>query len=445
MTGDERSTTDASVAADSGLVLTAGPHQAGEPPDTSATPSPVAGARNSFALVAFTALTNLADGVTKIVLPLLATQLTSSPAQVAGVAITLTLPWLLASLHVGVLVDRFDRRRLLWLADGARTLVVVTLAWLYLADGLTMPALYVGGLVLGVAEVVALTAAVAMIPAAVPRSGRERTNAWIAGAETVCNEFAGPFVGGLLVALGSAIALGATAVAYVAGALLLVLLVGRFRPVAVTGDEPPKVRRQIVEGLSFLWRHRLLRFMALALTVLCSAWAVWLALMPLMATQVMRASPQEYGLMLSMLGVGGLVGAATVGWINRLLGQRWALFGDLLGTVVMVGIPAVTTNVVAVSVAAFLGGMGGVLWTVNSRTISQALVPDELLGRYNAAARLFSWGAMPVGAAIGGAVAQLFGLRVTFALFALVAAVLIVPFFVVIRPELLAEATSAER
>jgi len=398
---------------------------------------PDGAARNSFVLVSFTAITNLADGVTKVVLPLMATQMTSSPAQISGVAVTLTLPWLLVALHAGVLIDRFDRRLLLWIADGVRTASVLTLFALATIGSLTILMLYACGLVLGIAEVVALTAAGAMVPAAVPERRRERTNAWIAGAETVCNEFAGPFVGGLLVVAGTTIALGVTGVAYAAGALLLVLLVGRYRPTRSVSEPRRRVHQEIVEGLSFLWRHRILRFMALTLTVLCSCWGAWLALMPLVATQLMGASPREYGFMLSALGGGGVVGAMTVGWINRLLGRRWALFSDIIGTMVMVGAPAVTTNVIAVAAAAFLGGMGGVLWSVNSRTIGQSLVPDELLGRYNAAARLFSWGAMPVGAAIGGALAQWVGLQFPFWVFAVLTVLLTVPFLWTMRSELL--------
>src|SRR5687767_1714425 len=97
--------------------------------------------RNTGVLVGFTAVTNLADGVTKVALPLLATTLTDSPGQVAGVALTLTLPWLLVALHVGVLVDRFDRRVLLWLADLARLGAVGAL----LVLPVSLPLLYGAG------------------------------------------------------------------------------------------------------------------------------------------------------------------------------------------------------------------------------------------------------------------------------------------------------------
>lgn len=390
------------------------------------------GQRNSVVLVSFTALTNLADGVTKVVLPLLATRVTESPGLIAGVGVTLTLPWLLVALHAGVLIDRFDRRLLLWIADGVRAAAMVGLLFLVTTGSLSIAALFAAGLVLGIAEVVALTAAVAMIPAAVPEVGRERTNAWIAGAETVCNEFAGPFIGGVLVAAGAAVAVGMTGAAYVLATVLLIFLVGRFRP-ARTAGTPAGVHREIAEGLNFLWRQPLLRLMALVLTVLCACWGAWLAVMPALAVTQWGYSSTEYGLMMSALGAGGLVGAMTVGWINRVLGLKWALFADLIGTLIMVGTPAVSSTVWLVSCGAFVGGMGGVLWSVNSRTISQSLVPDELLGRYNAAARLFSWGAMPIGGLFAGALAQWFGPGVAFTIFALIAGCTVLPYLRAVR------------
>ncbi|MFC8290385.1 MFS transporter [Streptomyces sp. NPDC057242] len=396
--------------------------------------------RNTAVLVSFTAITNLADGVTKVVLPLMATGLTDSPAQVAGVGLTLTLPWLLVALHVGVLVDRFDRRVLLWIADVARMLVVASLLFLAVRDAVTLPALYVGGFVLGVAEVVALTSAATLVPSAVAPAGQERANAWVAGAETVCNEFCGPFVGGLLVAAGASVTLGWTGAGYLVGTLILVLLVGRFRPKADDTRPTGTVNQRIAEGVRFLWQQRLLRLMALALTVLSACWGAWLALMPLVATSLMGLDAREYGILLSALGAGGLVGALGVTTVNRLLGRRWAMFADLVGTAAMVATPVLSTNLWVVASGAFLGGMGGILWTVNSRTLSQRLVPDAMFGRYNAAARLFSWGAMPLGAGLVGVLAEWFGIRAAFAVFTVATLVIIVPFLRTVTPQALGEA-----
>src|SRR6266480_4226418 len=54
------------------------------------------------------------------------------------------------------------------------------------------------------------------------------------------------------------------------------------------------------------------------------------------------------------------------------------------------------TGVVGIGVAAFIAGVGGTMWTVNSRVIIQSAVPNELLGRFNAASRLVGWGMTPI-------------------------------------------------
>jgi len=396
--------------------------------------------RNEVVLVAFTAMTNMADGVLKITLPLLAVGLGGTPGQVAVVGLTLTLPWLLVSLPVGVLADRADRRRLIIFADLVRLAAALALLVVATGDGLSMAALYAAGLVIGVAEVVANTATGAIVPAAVPRRRRARANAWIAGVETLANEFCGPAVGGLLVGVGAALALGSSAGAFAAGAVLIALLAGSFRPVRrgavgpTSGPEPGAregvagMLAEIGEGLRFLWRDRLLRTLSLTITVLAGAWSAWLALMPSYATAVLEAEPRGYGLLISAIGLGGLAGAGLVAVVNRLLGVRWALFADLVGTFLMMVVPAMFPAAWAVGVAAFAGGMGGTLWTVNSRTIAQALVPDHLLGRYGSAARLLGWGTLPLGAALAGVLADVYGLRVAFAVFAVAVAALTVPF-----------------
>ncbi|MEU1387972.1 MULTISPECIES: MFS transporter [unclassified Nonomuraea] len=144
----------------------------------------------------------------------------------------------------------------------------------------------------------------------------------------------------------------------------------------------PRAALLRAEGLRCLWRQPLLRLMALALTVLSACWGAWLALVPLVVTQLMKLEPAQYGLLLSALGAGGLVGAITVTTINRLLGRRWSMLADLIGTAAMVAAPVFTTNLWIVAAAAFLGGMGGILWTVNARTISQRLVHPGMLGRH---------------------------------------------------------------
>lgn len=397
--------------------------------------------RNGVVLTVFTAATNLADGVMKVALPLLATRLTSAPGEITGVALSLSLPWLVTALHIGVLVDRVNRRTLLVTANAMRVCVLVLLASAVATHNASIPLLYAAGAVLGVAEVIALTTATALVPMAIGQSGQERINAWMTAAETVCNDFCGPFVGGLLVAAGYAVALGASGAAFLLTLLMPLLLIGRFRA-AAQPDVPIPVHTKIAEGLRFLWQRSLLRTMALTLTVLCMCWGAWLGLIPLVATKELHLHPTIYGLIMSGLGIGGFVGAVSSTWLSRRIGRRWVMFGDLIGTFAMVAAPALLANPYAIAISAFLGGMGGTLWVVTTRTLAQKIVPPEMMGRFFAAWRLFSWGAMPVGSGLVGALAEVFGLRAAFLPFALAVALLIVPFLRVITPAALRQVDS---
>lgn len=398
--------------------------------------------RNTWVLTVFTAVTNLTDAVTKVAFPLVATTLTASPALVSGVFLALTLPWLLVALHVGVLVDRADRRRLLWLANGMRITVVLGLSAAVAVHVVSLPMLYGGGLVLGVAEVIALTSAAAMIPDAVAPEGQDRANVWVTGAETLCNEFAGPFLGGLLVAASALIALGAATGGYLIAMAVLALLVGRFKVARASGEPTPSVNEQIGEGLRFLWRQRLLRTFSLTVTVTVTCWAAWLALMPLVATKEWGLGPAGYGLLVAALGFGGIVGALSVSTANRLFGRRWVMFSNVCLTCPMVAVPAVTANAWATGAAAFFGGLGSTLWVVNARSISQILVSTEMMGRYNSVSRLFGWGSIPLSAALAGGLDQWFGYRVAFGVFAAAATVVIIPFLRSFTPTVLAELES---
>ncbi|WP_433224418.1 MFS transporter [Microtetraspora malaysiensis] len=448
---------DGAVATGTDEVGASGTGNGGADRVRSEAPEPVAGPggpsrarRNEVVLVAFTAMTNLADGVLKIVLPLLAVGLGGSPGQVALVGLTLTLPWLVVSLPVGVLADRADRRALVIGADLVRLAAAAGLLAAVAAQASSLPVLYACGLVVGLAEVVANTAGGALVPAAVPPERRARTNAWIAGAETLANEFCGPAVGGLLVGLGTAVALGSVVAAFAVGAVLIAMLAGRFRPVPAApgrrtgeGAGTGGVVAEIREGLGFVWRHRLLRTLTLTIAVLAASWSAWLALLPSYAASVLETDAAGYGFLISAIGLGGLAGAGLVTVINRLLGVRWALFADLVGTFLMMGVPAIFPAAWAVAAAAFAGGMGGTLWTVNSRTIAQALVPDRLLGRYGAASRLLGWGTLPVGAGLGGLLAEIFGIRTAFALFAVMVVMLPIPFLRTVTTEELARSAGS--
>lgn len=75
----------------------------------------------------------------------------------------------------------------------------------------------------------------------------------------------------------------------------------------------------------------------------------------------------------------------------------------------------------------FIGGALIMLWNIITVSFRQSVTPDHLLGRLNSVYRLLAWGTMPVGAGLGGILAEAFGLRTVFASMGVLAATLFIP------------------
>ena len=216
-----------------------------------------------------TTVSNLADGVLKTALPLVAIGWTRSPAAVAGVALALSLPWLVVALPAGALVDRWDRRRTLVVADLARGGVLALLTAAVATGTESLALLYAVAVLVGVAEVFRDTTAQSVLPQVVGRDALPTANGRLHAAELTANVFAGPPLGGFLVgagALGATVALGAPAGLWVLAAVGMLRLRGSFR--ARAADAPrTTVRADIAEGMRFLVRHRVLRTLAVMVGV----------------------------------------------------------------------------------------------------------------------------------------------------------------------------------
>jgi len=150
-------------------------------------------------------ISSIGNGVRLTALPLLAAGLTRDPQSVSLVAAAGGLPWLLFALPAGALVDRWDRKRVLWGADFARTALVGLLA-LAVASGLSsVPLLATAAFLLGSAETLFANAAQATVAVVVPRAYLEHANGRLYAGELVAGVFVGPPLGGVLFAMAAAV------------------------------------------------------------------------------------------------------------------------------------------------------------------------------------------------------------------------------------------------
>ena len=389
--------------------------------------------RTFWRFAAASGASNLADGVFQVALPLAALQLTRSPLLVAGVSFAAGLPWLLFALVAGVVVDRVDRRRLMAACSAVRSVVIALVAVLLVVGALALWHLYLAALVLGTVETLFDSAAQSVLPMVVPADRLTAANSRLYGVEVTGQVFAGPPLGGLLAGVALALAATSSAVLYAAVAVLLLTLPGRFRadraPGATGGSGARGVaalRGDVTEGVRYLWAAPTLRRLALLTggsTLVSNVTFSVLALFAV-APGPMGLTETGYGVFLAASGVGAVLASLVAERVVARLGPARSVRLALLVFAAMVASPLLVRPVAVAVVQAF-GAAAVVVYNVVAVSYRQRVVPAQLLGRVNSAYRVLAWGGIPVGAALGGVLAHLVGLRGAFAVAGLAALVLV--------------------
>ena len=360
------------------------------------------------------AISNLGDGVRWTALPLLAASITRDPAEVAGIELAASLPWLLFALVSGAVVDRVDKRRAMVTSNAIRALLMISLAAATALGVAELWVLYFIAFLLGSAETIFDNAAQAILPAVVNRDLLERANSRLFAVEMINNQFLGGPLGGFLFAIAAAVPFVVDGASFAIAALLVAFMAGSFRAERAEGP-PTTIRADIVEGLRWLRGHRLIRTLAVMLGFWNAISTAGFSIFVLYALQILDLDELGFGVLLTAMAVGSLIGTATVSGFKA-LGT-----GTTLIAMVMLGagsflVIAATSNVWVVGTMLAIEGFVIIVWNVITVSLRQSIIPDRLLGRVNSVYRLLGWGSMPVGAAVGGFVARYFGLRAPFLL-----------------------------
>jgi MFS family permease len=383
---------------------------------------------NYWKLWTASASSNLADGIFWIAFPLLAVRLTDSPVLIAGVAVVGRLPWLVFVLVAGALADRLDRRRTMVGVSLLRTVIALVIGAAVITGVDSLILIYVAAFVLGVGETLFDTAAQSVMPSIVRRQDLSKANGRLYAVELTMNQFVGPPLGGFLAGVAIAFAFAGSALAFAFAAIALSLLTGAFKPVrAETAGRSPSVVADIKEGLSYLWHHRLLRTLAIMVGTMNLASSATFAVFVLYAVSPGPMGLDEFGFGLLMTGmaIGSLFGSLIVERVERVMGRAKLLTTAVILNAITVAIPGLTPNPWIVGASFAVAGVGIVMWNVVTVSLRQRIVPDALLGRLNASYRLLAWGSQPIGALLGGLLAQWLGLPAVFIIAGVVVALLL--------------------
>jgi predicted MFS family arabinose efflux permease len=318
-----------------------------------------------------------------------------------------TLPFLLASIPAGVLVDRMSRARLMASAETLRVMSLLAVLALMMLGALTLPLLAALGFIGACGTVVYGVAAPALVPSLVERDALPVANGRIELARTTAYA-GGPALGGALVGwIGGA---PAFAVAAALSAVAVVLLAGVAEP-ARPRASPRHPWNDVRDGVAFVLHHRLLRPILITQFIFNTALFVIQAVYVPYAIHRLQLSATGVGMTLAAFGIGMVVGALSAARIlGRLpLGAVIAIgpISGFIAALVMV-LTIVVPSAWLAGASFFLMGAGPIVWVVSTTTLRQTVTPDHLLGRVSATNSL-AYSARPVGAGLGALIGGLFG------------------------------------
>jgi MFS family permease len=362
-------------------------------------------------------VSTIGSEVTVLAIPLAAAVLLgASPLQMGLLAAAGTAPYVGFALIVGAWIDRLPRRRpLLIAADlvAAAALFTVPLAWL--TGVLTVTQLIAVELVVGVARVTFRPAFGAHLPDVVPERAITRASSRLRAAEATAM-LVGPGLGGSLVQLLTApIAVLVDAVSFLVSATLI----GKLRAPERVGHVPPprrRMRQEIGEGLSLLWRDRRLRAIAGAAANVNFFGLMVFALLVVYLTREQNFPPVMIAAVTVAGGLGSLAGAILAPRVADRIGRgRTILLGSAVFGLGMIAFPAAHGPrwlVLAVLAAnEVVAGAAIMLFDVNTSALVLMEVPRDMLARVNSSLSTVTQGVKALGAVSGGALGTAFGLR----------------------------------
>jgi MFS family permease len=372
--------------------------------------------RNFLLLWSGQSVSEIGSAVTQLALPLTAVVvLHASTLQVALLTSASTAAFALIALPAGALVDRWAKRRLMIWCDVARMVIIGSVPVAAAFGVLTLGQLYAVAVTAGVGTVFFDVAYQSYLPVVVGREHLVEGNGKL-GATQAFAQVTGPGLGGALAGLiGAARALAADAISYaVSVASLLAIDVREEAPPAPQAR--PGLRTEIAEGLSFVLRHPVLRKIVACTGTANLFGSMGTALEIVFLIRVLRVRPADTGLLIAVASLGGVAGGLLAGRLGRRIGSARIIWFSML----VLSFPELLIPLAAPGwrLAAFGVGMaffsfGGVVYNVAQVSYRQAICPPRLLGRMNAAVRWVVWGTIPLGAALGGALGTLAGVRPT--------------------------------
>jgi Transmembrane secretion effector len=351
----------------------------------------------------------LGDGVLTVALAWQTLQLSSSPTALALVMFARATPRIVLMLLGGVISDRLPRRLVMLAADLVQALAVGAIALLAAGDQLRLWHLVALAAVASAASAFFLPASTALLPELLATDLLLPANALSTSSRVLAAQFAGPALGGLLIAAaGTAAAFAVDAASFLVSVATLAMLRTRPEP-RPASERTTGMLQEVGEGLTYargqpwIW-----------VTLVVAGFANFLVggplqvLLPVIVNRL-GAGAGSLGLVYAAFGVGGGLAVLLAGQLGVPRKRVTAMYAVWIPSGLVVAGIGLARGVVALALLYGLVGLlfelGNLIWT----TLLQERVPARVLGRVSSLDWLISVGMQPIAIAATGPLAAAVG------------------------------------
>ena len=364
-------------------------------------------------LFASSTISNLGDGMVVAAGPLLALSLTNDSRLIAAVTFAAMLPWLILSLPAGVYLDRHNRKIIMFRANLVRGVVFAFIAVSTATNHLNIYILIAASAIAGICELFYDMSSQAILPAIVDQDSLEVANSRLYISQIISNGFVGLPLGAWIFVFASSAPFAVNALVLIIAALLIRSI--RVRSISETVVKPQTAfSTELLQGLSWLWKHDLLRTLAIMLGAanMCGMFAQ--AVFVKFARDELGLGARGFGILLALISVGSILGGLIGEIVSKKLGATTAIISAYVVFGLSDVIPGLFPEIWAVALSGIVMAIAGTTWNVITVSMRQRLIPPELFGRVNSVYRFIGTGSTAIGALIGGQIAFSFGLRATY-------------------------------
>lgn len=350
------------------------------------------------------AISTLGSSFTVFAIPLLIFRLTGSALNLSLSTAVAYVPYILFGLLIGAWVDRLDRKRVMLLANVLLAVNVGSIPLLALLGHLSVAWIYAAQFVAATLRLFFAGAVAAAIASLVPAERLVDANGKIQASYSAMG-IIGPILAGSLAAfLPIEALLVVDGASYVLAAGTLLLVHHSFD--APDTAEQRSVRSEIAEGLRFLFGHPILRNISVMMALVNLVSMTVLAQIVFYAKEQLHATNAQVGLLFSANAAGVVLLSLLAGPLRRRL--RFSRLA--LGALQIQGIAAIILAYVhllwaALPLFALFQGLG-ILFSINTTSLRQAITPQRLLGRVVTTAGVMGGAVIPVGTMLGGLAIQ---------------------------------------